>query len=379
MKITRHYLDRIHELLQPGKVLALYGPRRAGKTTLLSDFLADWDGGRYFWGTGEDRVVKEVLESSDVSLIRSSFSGYELVVIDEAQALKNAGMGLKLLVDALPGIRVIASGSSSFQLAADLGEPLTGRRRTATLYPVSVLEYARQFGVMHLRQKLDEFLVFGCYPEILTIENHQDKAEALRELCDAYLYKDILSFEHLKKADKIRRLLTLLAFQVGKEVSITELGTSLGLNRLTVERYLDLLEKTFVIFRLPGFSRNLRSEVTKTCRYFFYDNGILNAVINNFNLPSLRNGGEMGALWENFVVTERLKKQEYCRILSNNYFWRTYERQEIDFVEEREGRLFGYEIKYGKAKPAAPALWQQNYPDASYQVISRDNFADFLL
>ena len=379
MKIRRYYLDQITSMLQPGKVLALYGPRRAGKTTLLSDFLQNWHGGRYFYGTGEDRSVKEVLESSDVGLVRGAFSGYELVVIDEAQALAKVGAGLKLLVDSLPEAKVIASGSSSFQLASDLGEPLTGRRRTATLYPVSAMELAGDLGNMALRQRLDELLVYGSYPEILTTENLHDKADALRELCDAYLFKDIPAFERLRNADKIHRLLSLLVFQVGKEVSITELGTGLGLNRLTVERYLDLLEKTFVIFRMPGFSRNLRSEVTKTSRYYFRDNGIMNTVINNFNSLSLRNGNDVGALWENFIVSERMKKQEYQRMHSNNYFWRTYERQEIDLVEEHDGRLFGYEIKYNKPSTSAPPLWRENYPDAAFQVISRKNFTDFIL
>lgn len=379
MKIRRYYLDRISSMLQAGKVLAIYGPRRAGKTTLIMDYLQTWTEGRYFLGTGEDRSVREVLESSDVNLIRSAFSGYSLVVIDEAQALANVGMGLKLLVDTLPEVKVIASGSSSFQLASGIGEPLTGRRRTATLFPISVMELGAEFGGMTVRQRLDELMVYGAYPEILTTENSQDKAEALHELCNSYLFKDILAFERLRNADKIHRLLTLLAFQVGKEVSITELGTGLGLNRLTVERYINLLEKTFVIFRIPGFSRNLRSEVTKTSRYYFRDNGIMNAVVNNFNPLAMRNGNDVGALWENFVVSERLKKQEYARILSNNYFWRTYERQEIDWVEERGGRLYGYEIKHGKANPSAPSLWQANYPDASYQVISRMNFADFII
>jgi len=241
------------------------------------------------------------------------------------------------------------------------------------------MEYADTFGGMHLRQKLEEFLVYGTYPEILTTENLQDKADCLRELCDSYLFKDILAFERLRNADKIHRLLSLLAFQIGKEVSVSELGTGLGLNRLTVERYLDLLEKSFVIFRVPGFSRNLRSEIVKTSRYYFWDNGILNAIVNNFNGMDLRSGENTGALWENFIVSERRKKQEYSRILSNNYFWRTYQQQEIDLVEERSGKLFGYEIKYGKASPKAPSQWTDNYPDAEFKVISRENFQDFIL
>lgn len=377
MKIKRFYFDRLNDMLAPGKVLAIYGPRRAGKTTLITDFLRDWKGGRYFSGTGEDRQVKEVLESNDVTLIKSSFAGYELVVIDEAQSLKNVGQGLKLLVDSIPGIKVIASGSSSFQLASDIGEPLTGRKRTATLYPIFAMEYAAEFGNMSLRQKLEEMMIFGCYPEILTTENLKDKAGALTELCNAYLFKDILTFEKLRNADKLHRLLAMLVFQIGKEVSLTEIGGSLGLNRATVERYIDLLEKTFVIFRVSGFSRNLRSEVTKTRRYYFYDNGIMNAIVNNFNLLSLRDN--VGALWENFLISERIKKQSYQRMLSCNYFWRTYEKQEVDFVEDRNGELYGYEFKWGDKTLSAPPLWRATYPKAHYEVINRKNFTDFIL
>ena len=365
MNIRRFYLDRLDGMLAAGKVLALYGPRRAGKTTLLKEFLKSWRGGRCFFGTGEDRQLGEILGSGDVELIRGAFSGYELAVIDEAQALKNVGRGLKLLVDTLPEIKVIASGSSSFQLAGELGEPLTGRKRTATLYPVAALEYASEFGNMSLRQKLNEWMIFGGYPEVLT------------ELCNSYLFKDILAFERVRNADKLHRLLSLLVFQVGKEVSLTELGTALGLNRATVERYLDLLEKTFVIFRVPGFSRNLRSEVIRTSRYYFYDNGVMNAITTNFNPLELR--GDSGALWENLLVAERRKKQCYHKIFANNYFWRTYERQEVDWVEERDGNLFGYEFKWGDKPVKTPSLWRSAYPSAHFEVVDRKNFADFIM
>lgn len=376
MNIKRFYQSKLDQLLHPGKVLALYGPRRAGKTTLLNNFLSSFTG-KYFLGSGEDRSIRDVFSSEDVHLIRSSFSGYELVVIDEAQAIPEVGNGLKLLVDHLPKLKVIASGSSSFELANTLGEPLTGRKKSLTLYPISGIELVAEFGAMALRQRQEELLIYGSYPEVLTTVNFKDKMELLHELRDSYLFKDILAFDKVRNADKLHQLLTLLVFQVGKEVSLSELGTQLGLSKQTVERYLDLLEKTFVIFRISGFSRNLRSEVTKTKRYYFYDNGVMNAVINNFNLLHLR--ADTGALWENYLASERLKKQTYYRIFANNYFWRTYEHQELDWLEEREGNLFAYEFKCGDKVPKAPKLWRENYPQSEFQVINQKNFADFIL
>jgi len=376
MNIKRYYHDRLPELLQGGKVLALYGPRRSGKTTLLKELVAGF-AGKSFFGSGEDRAVQEVFTSNDINIIKSSFASYDLVVIDEAQAIPDVGLGLKLLVDHLPEVKVVASGSSSFELASHLGEPLTGRKRTMTLFPVSSMELADNFGNMVLRQRLEELLIYGSYPEILTTTGFADKAELLIELRDDYLFKDILALDQIRNARKLHDLLTMLALQIGKEVSVSELGGALGMSRLTVERYLDLLEKTFVIRKLTGFSRNLRKEISKTCRYYFYDNGILNAVINNFNLLKLRN--DVGALWENFLFVERLKKQTYCRIHANNYFWRTYDQQEIDLVEERDGQLYAYEFKWKPQKVKAPKAWTDAYPDSEFQVISKDNFLEFLL
>lgn len=376
MNIKRYYSGQLDDLLQPGKVLALYGPRRAGKTTLLKDFLSGFTG-KAFSGSGEDKVVKDIIASGDVNLIRGSFSGYDLVVIDEAQAIPKVGEGLKLLVDHLPELKIIASGSSSFELAGHIGEPLTGRKRTLTLFPVSGIELAAEYGNMTLRQRLEEILIYGAYPEVLTTVNRKDKTELLHELRDSYLFKDILTFEQVRNADKLHQLLTLLVFQVGKEVSLSELGTQLSLSKQTVERYIDLLEKTFVVFRVSGFTRNLRSEVTKTKRYYFYDNGVMNSVINNFNLLNLRS--DIGALWENYLVSERIKKQSYQRLYANNYFWRTYEKQELDWVEERDGNLFAYEFKWGDKTPRVPKLWQENYPDSEYEVVNQQNFLSFIL
>lgn len=375
--ITRFYLSQMSRLLAAGRVLAIYGPRRAGKTTLIKQFLAGY-AGKYFSGVGEDSSVCDVLASSDLNRIRSFFSGYELVVIDEAQAIPQVGRGLKLLVDHLPEVAVIASGSSSFQLAGEIGEPLTGRKRTITLLPISAIEVREQWGAMAVLQRLDEVLIYGSYPEVLLAENIRDKQRLLCELRDSYLFKDILSFEKIRSAHKLQQLVRLLAFQVGKEVSLEELANALQINRRTVERYLDLLEKTFVIFRISGFSRNLRSEVTRTKRIYFYDNGVLNAVLNNFNAPELR--PDMGGLWENFLALERLKKQGCHAIAATNYFWRTYQKQEIDWVEECNGVIHGFEFKYGTKQPKeAPRLWRETYPAATWAVINKSTFGEFIL
>lgn len=376
MKIQRFYEKSIPGILNPGKVLALYGPRRAGKTTLLKQLLAQ-NSGKTFFGNGEDASVRAVLESENATLIQSAFAGYELIVIDEAQAIKNVGTALKMLVDNLPDAKIIASGSSSFELANQIGEPLTGRKRVRMLFPLAAAEISVQFGGMVLRQRLEEVLIYGLYPEIFTTKNLAEKVELLEELRDSYLFKDILAYENVRNADKLRQIVTLLAFQIGKEVSLNELSRNVGISVPTVERYLDLLEKTFVIFKISGFSGNLRSEITKTRRYFFWDNGIMNAIINNFNLLALRN--DVGALWENFLVSERIKKQTYAGTPANHCFWRTYAQQEIDWVEQQNGALHAFEFKWNaKTKVRIPSAWKTAYPDAQFSVVSQENFTDFI-
>lgn len=378
MDIRRIYQNSLSSLLAPGKVLALYGPRRAGKTTLLKAFVSEFKG-KYFFGSGEDSAVRSIFKSGDANLIRNSFAGYDLVVIDEVQALPNAGLGLKLLVDNVPAARVVASGSSSFELAGKIGEPLTGRKRTRMLFPLSAMELAEHFGNMELRRRLEEILIYGSYPEIFTTENLDDKAELLDELRDDYLFKDILAYERVRDSDKLRRIVTLLAYQTGKEVSLNELSRNVGMSVPTVERYLDLLEKTFVIFKISGFSRNLRSEVSKTRRYYFWDNGVMNSVAGNFNLLSRRDEKSVGALWENFLVSERVKRRHYRRERVNAYFWRTYAQQEIDWVEECGNELSAFEFKWNPAaKVRIPTMWAAAYPGARFSVVHRDNFTGFI-
>lgn len=371
----RYYENRFESYVQPGKVFILYGLRRAGKTSLIKKLLENFRGS-HFYGTGEDMIVRQIFESQSVQRITSAFEGKELVVIDEAQYISNAGLGLKLLVDHAPSLRVIASGSSSFDLSTKTGEPLTGRQRIAVLYPLSMLELKEQFGTMHILSRLEEFLLYGTFPEVLLLKNPIDKIEYLHTLRDSYLLKDLLVLENMKNAAKLTQLLQLVAFQIGRPVSLNELSLALGMAKATIQRYLDLLEKVFIIRRVSGFSRNLRNEITKTCRYFFLDNGIRNALINNFNAVESRN--DIGMLWENFLFSERIKRNTYSRHFANVYFWRTYSKQEIDYVEEYGGKLYGFEFTWGKKQKKAPRLWLETYDNASFTVVNRDNFLTFV-
>lgn len=375
--IHRFYTGKIEKLLEPNKVLVVYGPRQVGKTTLIKEFLRGYQG-KVYSSTGENAPLADVLASRDIANITAFFSGYDLVVVDEAQRIEDIGTGLKIIVDQIPGIRVIATGSSSFDLSNKLGEPLVGRQRVITLYPLSVMELTAHFGGAYPAEHLEHLLVFGSYPETLTAPSLERKKETLALLRDGYLYRDLLELENLRNSKKILDLLRLIAFQIGKEVSIQELGATLGMSRATVERYLDLLEKAFVLINVRGFSRNLRKEITKTSRYYFYDTGIRNAVIDNFNPINLRSSDELGMLWENFIVVERLKKRAYWKIYANQYFWRTWQQQEIDLVEERDGKLFGYELKYAKHRSKIPSQWKEAYPDASFEVINKENYLSFI-
>lgn len=374
--IERIYDNELGNKITPGKVIVIYGPRRVGKTTLITNFLQNYEG-KYYLGTGEDRLLREILESEDIKRIRGSFINYDLVVIDEAQHVNNIGLGLKMLVDQLPDLRVLVSGSSSFDLSNKLGEPLTGRQRIMTLFPIAYMELVNFSGSMDALSSLEELMIFGQYPEVIMTKNFSEKMEYLMTLTNSYLFRDILELENIKNSSKLADLLKLLAFQIGNEVSLNELSNGLGIAKQTVERYLDLLEKSFIIKKVSGFSRNLRKEVTKTARYYFWDNGIRNALINNFNALDSRN--DSGMLWENFLAIERLKKQTYQPLYSNNYFWRTYDRQEIDWVEERDGKLFGYEFKWGKKKAKLPKAWASAYPKAEFKIINKENFPEFII
>jgi uncharacterized protein len=367
---------KITAFLVPGKALILYGPRRAGKTTLLKSYL-DSCGLRYRLETGDDVRIRNLFGSGDLKQIVSFAEGFELVAIDEAQQIPDIGMGLKILVDHLPALRIIATGSSSFDLAGAIGEPLTGRKRTLTLFPISQMELKQKFNSYDLHQRLEEYLVYGSYPETVMADERKEKIELLEELVGSYLLKDVLAMDRIRSSRTLLDLLKLIAFQVGSEVSLNELATQVKLDVKTVSRYLDILEKAFVIVRLGGFSRNLRNEVTSKAKYYFLDNGIRNAIIGQYNLLDSRN--DIGALWENFIVAERLKKRSYTGIYGNIYFWRTYDGKEIDYVEERDGGLFGFECKWAmKKKDKPPKKWLESYPGATFELVTPDNYLDFV-
>ncbi|MDR1740161.1 MAG: ATP-binding protein [Bacteroidales bacterium] len=375
--IERKLEKQFSEEMRKGKVTVLYGGRRVGKTSLIERYLSKQKHLKCFSGTGDDADLRNILCSESLSTINIAFKGYDVVFIDEAQRIPKIGQALKLLIDSNPEMKIIASGSSSFELANRIGEPLTGRQKTYSLFPLSIDELVSNFGAMPVIQNLNQYLIYGSYPEILTLDNQLAKKQYLTELRNAYLFKDILELENIRNSAKLVDLLKLIAFQIGNEVSLNELSKSLGIAKQTVERYLDLLEKTFTIIRIRAYSTNQRKEISKSSRYYFWDNGVRNSIIQNFNDPSTRM--DMGMLWENFCFVERLKKQHYQNIFSNTYFWRSYDQQEVDMIEERDGSLFAFEFKWNPNKKAkAPKGFAKLYPDAKFECISPANFLEFL-
>lgn len=378
MKIKRALLPQIKDMLIPGKVLVLYGPRQVGKTTLANDLIASVSLRSRFINADEI-IYREALASQSRQRLGELLGDAELLVIDEAQRVPNIGLNLKILVDSFPQAIILATGSASFELANKISEPLTGRALTFNMYPVSYAEIRQAFGAIEARSQLERWMVWGGYPAVTTLNDPALRERLLGEITGAYLYRDILEMEGIRHADKLISLLRLLAFQIGQEVSLSELATNLGLGRPTVERYLDLLEKSFVIFRVGGFSRNLRKEVTKNARYYFYDNGIRNSLVQNFNRLHLRQ--DVGQLWENYLMMERRKTNQAASRSANAYFWRTYDQKEIDYIEERGGRLHGYEFKWGgKAMPRKTSSeFLEAYPGSELATISPDNFEAFVL
>jgi len=375
MKISRYY-DNLEQFLKPGKALIIYGPRQVGKTTLINSFLNKTKY-KYRLESGEDIRLQQLFSLNDISKLKEFIYGYQLLVIDEAQNIKNIGLALKLMVDHIPDLRIIASGSSSFELAGQVGEPLTGRKITLTLYPIAQLELMEQYNLYDLKNNLEDYLVFGLYPEVLTAHSKDEKKRLLNDLSGSYMFKDILELDRIKSSKLLLDLLRLLAFQIGNEVSLSELGKQLGIDAKTIKRYIDLFEKSFIIFNLRGYSRNLRKEITKKSKYFFYDLGLRNAVISNFNSLEIRN--DVGMLWENFLIIERIKKRAYKQIYGNPYFWRTWTQKEVDLIEERDGKLFGYEFKWKDKKVKPPKEFLETYKEATFTVINPSNFQDFIL
>ncbi len=377
MNIARYY-QPLDPHLEAGKVLVIYGPRQVGKTSLIKQYLQTTTK-KYLLETGDDLTMQSLFARQDRDELLSYARGYELIIIDEAQKIPYIGVGLKMLVDHRPDIMIIATGSSSFELAGQIGEPLVGRKKTLTLFPIAQIELAKISNDYELKKDLEMYLIYGEYPEIITATTPEAKRAKLEEIAYSYLLKDILEVDRIKNSKALMDLLKLVAFQVGNEVSLHELGRQLGMNYKTVGRYLDVLEKSFILFRVGGFSRNLRNEITKMNKYYFYDVGIRNALIANFNSLDFRN--DKGALWENFMFMERLKKRTYQNIYGNTYFWRTWNQQEIDMVEERDGTLYGYEYKWShhKENAKAPKAWIDAYPGTSFEVITPGNYLSFVI
>ncbi|MBI2287891.1 MAG: ATP-binding protein [Chloroflexi bacterium] len=374
MQITRFYQD-LEKFIKPNKVLVIYGSRQVGKTTLLTSFLNQTNL-KYKLDSGDNIKTRQILGSEDFTKIKDYAADYELLAIDEAQRIPRVGQALKIIVDQIPQIRVIATGSSSFELSGQIGEPLTGRKKTITLFPIAQTELRHIYNLHELKENLPDFLIYGGYPAVVIEPNRKEKINLLDEIMHSYLLKDILELEKVKGSDTLLDLLRLLSFQIGSEVSLSEIGRQLGLDVKTVARYLDLLEKSFIIFKLRGYSRNLRKEITKKHKYYFFDNGIRNTVISNFNDLPMRD--DVGRLWENFLVIERIKTEKYLEIPANNYFWRTWDKKEIDWIEERQGKLFGFEFKYAQGETKIAKDFLTAYPEAEIKVINQDNYLNWL-
>jgi len=377
MKIQRHVQSRITEAIKPGRVVVLYGPRQVGKTTLLRDIQTTFSQNDVLEVNSDLLRHKEIFSSQDERRMREFIGKKKYVFIDEAQRIENIGITLKILVDFFPKVAFIVTGSVSLDLAGKIQEPLTGRKQVFWIYPISFGELVDHIGIFEAQSQLERWLRFGGYPKVITLESNKERKNYLEEIVSSYLYRDVLEFSGIKKPKIILQLLRLLAFQIGQEVSIAELTSSLGANRATVEKYLDLLEKSFVLYNVTGFSKNLRKEVTKMSRYYFYDIGIRNALIENTNRLSVRGDADM--LWENYLALERVKTHKNKGVFSNYYFWRTWDQEEIDWVEEREGKLFGYEFKWTKKRSKEPKDWKETYPEAQYEVVQKENFTDFLV
>ena len=370
-----HRAISIENNIEKNKAVIIYGPRQVGKTTLVNDFLSRTHL-KYKLFSGDQLDFANNFGQCDLELIKKLLGDIQLLVIDEAQKIENIGRAIKLVVDHIPDIYVIATGSSSFDLANATDEPLTGRKNLVTLYPIAMTELCQTYTKYELEKNLGEYLIYGTYPNIITYKTNEQKQNRIVEIKDSYLIKDILEFHNVKKSRMVINLLKLLAFQLGSEVSTSELGNNLGLDHKTIMRYLELVEKSFVIFRLNGFSRNLRKEVNKMGKYYFYDLGIRNGLISNFN--DLETRDDIGQLWENFLLIERMKRNSYKKFPTNYYFWRTYDQKEIDLIEERGGKLYGYEFKWKKNRVKPPKDWLKTYANASYEVITTNNYLDFI-
>ncbi len=375
MYIKRKLENVIEKNLFKRKAIIIYGPRQSGKTTLVKRIVNKINKPT-LWLNGDEPDIRILLSDTTSSKLKSIIGNNKIVVIDEAQRIKNISITIKLIVDNISQVQVIATGSSSFELANEISEPLTGRKFEYLLLPFSFEELIMHHGIIEEKRLIEERLIYGYYPEIVV--KTENRKENLKLLSDSYLYKDILNLNGIKKSERLEKLVQALALQIGNEVSFSELGEIVGLDNETVEKYIQLLEKAFIIFRLKSFSRNLRNELKKRNKIYFYDIGIRNAVINNFNTISLRN--DIGNLWENFIISERIKFLQFNRIYANQYFWRTHSKQEIDYIEEKEGHIYAYEIKWNPRKKIKfPEKFITTYTPKELKVITQSNFDEFIM
>jgi hypothetical protein len=372
--IQRILKEQIKSQMFKGKAIVLMGSRQTGKTSLLAEiFPSEQDA---LWLSGDDVDVQGMMENMTAQRMRMLLGDRKVIVIDEAQRIKDIGLRMKVVTDQMKDVQLVATGSSAFELANRLNEPLTGRKWKYQLYPLSFAEMVAHHGLLTEKRLLTHRLVYGYYPEVVTSAGNE--RNVLKMLADCYMYKDVLAMGNIKKSDKLLTLLQAIAFQVGDQVSYSELASTVGIDVKTVESYIDVLEKCYIIFRLPSLNRNLRNELKNNRKIYFYDNGIRNALISNFSQMELRT--DSGALWENFAISERIKFTAYNQLWCNRYFWRTHEQKEIDYVEDSDGILSAFEFKYNpKKKVTVPKHFAEAYPDAKFKVITPDNFEEFVL
>ncbi|MBR1688159.1 MAG: ATP-binding protein [Prevotella sp.] len=373
--IKRHIEDSIRQRLFGGKAIVIMGARQVGKTTLLRQLFAN-DAQNVLWLSGDDIDVRNLFEHISATRLKAIIGTHRVVVIDEAQRISDVGIKLKLITDQIPDVQLVATGSSSFELANRINEPLTGRKWEYKMYPLSFAELVDHTNLLEEKRMLSHRLVYGSYPDVVTHPN--DETTILRQLAESYLYKDILEFDKIHKPEKLMKLLQALAYQVGSEVAFNELARLCGLDAKTVNNYVNILEQAYIIFRLGSFSRNLRNELKNSKKIYFYDNGIRNAIISNF--AQIENRMDAGALFENYAVSECIKRKAYTGNYANSWFWRTTARQELDYIEERDGQLSVFEFKWNpKRKSSLPLSFKNSYPNAQFTVIHRDNIEELLL
>ena len=374
--IERSLEKLTHQYLVPGKVVLIMGARRVGKTTLLKK-VKNQAKEKVLYFNGDDIDTHELFAKRSVANFKRIIGDHKMLIFDEAQEIADIGKKLKLIVDEFPHLKILVSGSSSFDLNNKTGEPLVGRAIFLRMHPFAQSEIEQQENAIETKGSLEDRLIYGSYPDVWKAKTSNHKKQYLKELVNAYLLKDVLSFDGIQKSDKLLNILKMLAFRVGSEVSIESMGNDLGLSKNTVDRYLDLLTKVFVVYRLDGFSKNLDNEITKKSKWYFYDNGIRNALINNFNPLSLRD--DNGKIWENYLLTERIKKHSFNQWTGNMHFWRTHTKQEIDLIEEENENLNAFEFKLNpKKKIKVPTLWQKAYQKSSFSVIDQENYLNFI-